>query len=37
LGRALIGKRRDDEVALVLPGGERRFVIVAVSYEAKPG
>jgi transcription elongation factor GreB len=33
LGRALLGRRLDDEVVVQLPGGERRYVIVAVRYE----
>ncbi len=32
LGRALLGKRLDDEVTAELPGGTRSFVIVAVEY-----
>lgn len=32
LGRALLGKRLDDEVRVALPGGERRYFIVEVSY-----
>jgi transcription elongation factor GreB len=32
LGRALLGKRLDDEVRVALPAGERRFVIVEVRY-----
>lgn len=30
LGHALLGRRTDDEVAVELPGGRRRLVIVAV-------
>ena len=33
LARALLGKRIDDEVQIDVPGGSRRFVIVAVRYE----
>ncbi|HEV8334357.1 MAG TPA: transcription elongation factor GreB [Steroidobacteraceae bacterium] len=33
LGRALMGKRLDDEVKVELPGGARTFAIVAVRYE----
>jgi transcription elongation factor GreB len=36
LGRALLGKRLDDEIRLALPDGERRYVIVAVSYGLTP-
>ncbi len=32
LGRALLGKRLDDEITAVLPDGPRTFVIVAVEY-----
>jgi transcription elongation factor GreB len=32
LARALLGKRLDDEVAVPLPGGERRYVISAIRY-----
>jgi transcription elongation factor GreB len=32
LGRALLGKRLDDEVRVTLPGGEQRYFIVEVSY-----
>ena len=32
LARALMGKRLDDEVRVSLPGGERRYFIVEVSY-----
>lgn len=34
LGRALLGRRLDDEIALTLPGGERRYTIVEVAYPA---
>ena len=30
LGRALIGKRLDDEIEVRLPGGTRNFVVVAI-------
>jgi transcription elongation factor GreB len=33
LGRALLGKRLDDEVRVQLPAGERSFVIVDIEYE----
>lgn len=32
LGRALLGKRLDDEITAELPGGTRTFVIVGVEY-----
>lgn len=33
LARALLGKRLDDEIAVEVPGGRRRYVIVAIRYE----
>jgi transcription elongation factor GreB len=33
LGRALLGKALDAEVAVQLPGGARKYVIVAIEYE----
>jgi transcription elongation factor GreB len=33
LARALLGKRLDDEVSLEVPGGHRRYAIVAIRYE----
>lgn len=36
LGKALLGKRLDAEVIAALPGGERRLVITAISYGARP-
>jgi transcription elongation factor GreB len=33
LGRALLGKRIDDEVEVKLPGGTRRLSITAIEYE----
>jgi len=36
LGRSLLGKRRGDEVSVVLPGGATTFTVVAVSYGLKP-
>ena len=36
LGQALLGKRLDAEVIAALPGGERRLVITAISYGARP-
>jgi transcription elongation factor GreB len=32
LGRALLGKRCDDEIAIETPGGEKRYVIVELVY-----
>jgi transcription elongation GreA/GreB family factor len=29
----LLGKRRDDEVTVQVPGGSRTYVVVAVRYE----
>jgi transcription elongation factor GreB len=36
LGRALLGKRLDDEVRLTLAAGERRYVITGVRYAVRP-
>lgn len=36
LGKALLGKRLDAEVVVALPGGERRLVIAAIAYGARP-
>ncbi len=33
LGRALLGKRVDDEVEVKLPGGAQTFAIAAIAYE----
>jgi transcription elongation factor GreB len=33
LGRALLGKRLDDEVKVDLPGGRKTYVVVGVRYE----
>ena len=33
LGRALMGKRLDDEVKVELPGGAKTYVVVGVRYE----
>jgi transcription elongation factor GreB len=33
LGRALLGRRLDDEVALELPAGRRRYLIAGIRYE----
>jgi transcription elongation factor GreB len=35
LGRALMGKRLDDEVKVELPGGAKTYVVVEVRYEEK--
>ena len=37
LGRAVLGKRLDDEVKVALPGGEQRLVITAVRYAPTTG
>jgi len=34
LGRALLGKRLDDEVSVRVPGGERTVTIVTIRYDA---
>jgi len=36
LGKALLRKILDDEVTVELPGGSRKFVIVAISYGPAP-
>ncbi len=36
LGRALLGKRLDDEVTVALPGGHQTFTIVAIAYGERP-
>jgi len=33
LARALLGKRRDDEVTVEVPGGRRSYVVVAIRYD----
>ena len=33
LGRALLGKRIDDEITVPLPGGQRTVTIVSIKYE----
>jgi len=33
LGRALLGRRLDDEVTVALPGGEQALAITSISYE----
>jgi len=37
LGRALLRKKLDDEVTVELPGGVRKFLIVAIEYRATSG
>jgi len=36
LGRSLLGKRLDDDVSVLLPGGAATFSVVAISYALKP-
>lgn len=36
LGRAMIGKRLDDDVSVALPGGTTMFTVVAISYGPRP-
>ena len=36
LGRSLLGKRLDDDVSVVLPGGAATFTVAAISYGLKP-
>jgi transcription elongation factor GreB len=36
LARALMGRRRDEEVTAEVPGGRRTFVVTEVRYEAGP-
>lgn len=36
LGKSLLGKRIDDEVTAVLPGGATTFTVVAVGYGLRP-
>ena len=33
LARALLGKRRDDEVTVEVPGGRRTYVVAAIRYD----
>jgi transcription elongation factor GreB len=33
LARALLGKRRDDEVKVEVPGGAKSYLVVGVRYE----
>ena len=35
LARALLGRRRDDEVAVEVPGGRRTYVVTEIRYEAE--
>jgi transcription elongation factor GreB len=35
LGRALLGKRLDDEIKVEVPGGVKMYVVVGVRYESK--
>ena len=37
LARAMLGKRLDDEFAVELPGGLRRYVITEIRYAPRPG
>jgi transcription elongation factor GreB len=37
LARTLLGKRRDDEVTVEVPGGRRTFVVTEIRYEEMPG
>jgi transcription elongation factor GreB len=37
LGRALLGRRLDEQVTLELPAGRQRLTIVAIRYAAAPG
>ncbi len=36
LGRSLLGKKLDDEVSVVLPGGITLLTIVSISYGPRP-
>jgi len=36
LGKSLLGKRLDDEIAVTLPAGAQTFTVVAISYAAAP-
>jgi len=36
LGKSLLGKRLDDEIAVTLPAGTQTFTVVAISYAAAP-
>ena len=35
LGRSLLGRHRDDEVTVTLPGGATTFTIVAIRYRVR--
>jgi len=35
LGRALLGKRCDDEVTIEVPGGTKTYVVAGISYEER--
>ncbi|HUO95504.1 MAG TPA: transcription elongation factor GreB [Steroidobacteraceae bacterium] len=37
LGRALLGRRLDEEIAIELPSGRQRLTIVAIRYQRPPG
>jgi transcription elongation factor GreB len=37
LGRALLGKRLDEEITVELPGGARRFIITDIDYGVSGG
>jgi transcription elongation factor GreB len=36
LGKSLLGKRLDDDVSVVLPGGATTFTVAAISYGLRP-
>lgn len=36
LARAVMGKRRDDEIRVEVPGGSRTYVVIEIRYEQKP-
>jgi transcription elongation factor GreB len=36
LGRALLGKRLDDEITVETPAGRRRWIVASVAYGPKP-
>ena len=37
LARALLGRRRDDEVTVEVPGGRRTYAVVGIRYEEEGG
>jgi transcription elongation factor GreB len=37
LARALMGRRRDDEITVEVPGGPRTYVVTEVRYESETG